>query len=138
MKFNFECKYANGVRMIGTNDEPRGLKFEGDKGWIFIHIHGGKLEAEPASLLTEKISDKEIRLGRTEGHHRQFIECVKSRKAPFAPAEVGHRTATICHLLNIAMITESPLKWDPVAEQITNNEAANRMLARPMRAPWHL
>jgi len=138
MQFKFDCRYANGVRMIGSNDEPRGLKFEGDKGWIFIHIHGGKLEAEPASLLNEKIGAFDTHLGRTENHQRQFIECVKSRKTPFAPAEVGHRTASICHLLNIAMITESSLKWDPVAEKITNNEAANGMLARPMRAPWHL
>ncbi|HSW44778.1 MAG TPA: Gfo/Idh/MocA family oxidoreductase [Phycisphaerae bacterium] len=138
MKYDFQCTYANGIKMIGSNDTPRGLRFEGDKGSIFIHIHGGELEATPASLLEEKIGADEIQLGRTDDHRRQFIECVKNRGTPFAPAEVGHRTAAICHLLNIAMITGSPLKWDPTKEQITNNAEANRMLSRPMRPPWHL
>jgi hypothetical protein len=124
--------------MIGTNDEPRGLKFEGDKGWIFVHIHGGRLEAEPASLLEEKSGENELHLGRVDCHRRNFIDCVKSRKTPMAPAEVGHRTATICHLLNIGMIVGRPLKWDPVKEQIIGDDEANGMLSRPMRDPWHL
>ncbi len=138
MKFNFECTYANGVKMIGTDETPRGLKFEGDKGSIFIHVHGCKLEAEPASLLEVNPDEFKIKLGRTGDHRRQFIECVHNRTTPFAPAEVGHRTATICHLLNIAMIAQSPLKWDPVKEEITNNAIANALLMRPMRMPWHL
>lgn len=138
MKFSFECTYANGVKMIGSDQTPRGLKFEGDKGSIFIHIHGGKLEAEPASLLDVKPESFKIQLGRTADHKRQFIECVKNRGTPFAPAEVGHRTATICHLLNIAMLVGRPLKWDPAKEEITNNAIAAAMLDRPMRAPWHL
>ena len=136
MEFSFDCTYANGVRMIGTNDEPRGVKFEGDKGWIFINVHGGKLEAEPKSLLDEKIGDNEIHLGRTPNHTDNFVEMVKSRGTPMATAEIGHRTGSICHLLNIAMLTGSKLKWDPKAEQITNDAEANKMLARPMRSPW--
>jgi len=138
MNFNFECEYADGVRMIGTNDAPRGVKFEGDKGWVFVKIHGCKLSAEPASLLNEKISENELHLGRTKDHHQNFLDAVRSRKDPFAPAEVGHRTATLCHLLNIAMLTETELKWDPVAERITNCSEADAMRSRVMRKPWHL
>ncbi len=138
MKFNFECTYADGVRMIGTNDVPRGLKFEGDKGSIFVHIHGCKLEAEPASLLDEVIGANEINLGRTEDHRQNFLDSMRSREEPFASAEVGHRTGALCHLLNIAMLTETELKWDPVAEQVTNSPEANAMLKRPMRPMWTL
>ena len=138
MDYTFECKYANGVRLIGSSNEPRGLKFEGTDGWIFIHIHGGRLEAEPKSLLAEFIGPNEKHLGRSGGHHRNFLEAVKTRRQPVAPAEVGHRTATICHLVNIALLTGSKLKWDPQREQITNDSAANRMVARPMRSPWSL
>jgi len=138
MKFGFDCTYANGVHMIGTNDEPRGLKFEGDEGWIFVHIHGCKLEAEPASLLDETIGTDEIQLGRTEDHRQNFLNSIRSRQEPFAMAEIGHRTATICHLLNIAMLTETDLKWDPAAEQVTNCAEANAMLKRPMRPMWSL
>ncbi|MHC4396056.1 MAG: Gfo/Idh/MocA family protein [Planctomycetota bacterium] len=138
MEYDFGCKYANGVRLIGGSSGKRGLKFEGTKGWIFIHIHGGRLEAKPASLLKEFIGPDEIHLGRSPGHHQDFINAVKMRRQPMASAEVGHRTATICHLVNIAMQTGCKLEWDPAREQIVNNADANRMLARPMRSPWHL
>ena len=64
--------------------------------------------------------------------------CVKSRREPAAPIEIGHRSATICHLANIAMWLKRKLRWDPVAERFTGNdaEAANRLLARANRAPW--
>ena len=138
MEYDFECRYANGVRLLGGSSGNRGLKFEGTDGWIFIHIHGGRLEAEPESLLKEFIGPEEIHLGRSPEHHRNFLDCVKTRRQPVAPVEVGHRTATICHLVNIAMLTGSKLKWNPDTEQIVNNVDANRMLARPMRSPWHL
>jgi len=138
MKYEFECRYANGVRLIGTTNGPRGLKFEGTDGWIFVNIHGGRLEASRESLLEEVIGPGEVHLGRSPGHRRDFIDSVKTRRQPMAPAEVGHRTATICHLLNIAMLTGEKLKWDPQREQITNSSEANRYLTRPMRGGWHL
>lgn len=124
--------------MIGTTESPRGLKFEGTDGWLFIRIHGGRLSAEPNSLLRESIGAGEIHLGRSPGHHRDFLNAVKTRNQPMASAEIGHRTATICHLLNIAMLTERKLTWDPKAECIINDPEAHRMLSRPMRSPWHL
>lgn len=135
---HFECTYANGVQLIGTAETPRGLKFEGSDGWIFIHIHGGRLAAEPATLLQEEIGPDEEHLGRSPGHHQNFIDAVKARRDPVASAEVGHRTGTICHLVNIAMQTRSRLEWDPVSEQITNSTEANRLLSRPMRSPWYI
>jgi len=138
MEYNFECRYANGVRLVGSSKEPRGLKIEGSNGWIVIHIHGGRLEAWPESLLREKISPGEIHLGRCRSHQLNFIDAVRTRQQPFASVEVGQRTATICHLVNIAMLTGRKLKWDPEKEVIVGDEEANRMLSRPMRSPWHL
>jgi predicted dehydrogenase len=138
LKYHFECTYANGVKMIGASVDPRGLKFIGSDGWIFIHIHGGRLEAEPASFLQETLLPEEVHLGRSPGHHRNFLDAVKARTQPMASAEIGHRTATICHLLNIAMLTKSPILWDPEKEIITNNPKAQRLVSRPMRSPWYL
>lgn len=138
MDYEFTNTYANGVQLIGENRGPRGLKFEGTEGSIFVHIHGGKLEADPASLLQEKIGSDEVTLGRSPGHHQNFIECVRTRKAPFATAEIGHRTATICHLNNIAMKLGRKLAWDPDKEEIKNDPEANALLAPKMREPWTL
>jgi predicted dehydrogenase len=138
MDFTFENVYPNGVRMIGHKTGPRGIRFEGTDGSLFVHIHGGKLEADPVSLLDTKFGDGDIQLGRTSDHQRNFIDCVRSREVPFAGGEVGHRTATLCQLNVIAMRLGRPLAWDPVAERIVDDEEANKYLLPKMRAPWTL
>ena len=101
--YTFTCTYPDGVKMIGSTDKPRGLRFEGDKGWLAIEIHGGNLTASDPRIPEDKIGENKINLGRTRDHRHQFLESVKTRNRGFAPADVGHRTATICHLNNIAM-----------------------------------
>ncbi|MEX0937269.1 MAG: Gfo/Idh/MocA family oxidoreductase [Pirellulales bacterium] len=138
MDYQFVNTYANGLKMIGANEGPRGLKFEGSDGSLFIHIHGAQLEADPASLLEEKIGEDEIHLGRSPGHHRNFLDSVKSRQQPVAPAEAGHRTGSICHLNNIAMLTGRKFRWDPASEHIQDDDEASALLTPKMRSPWSL
>ncbi len=69
---------------------------------------------------------------------RNFLDAIKTRRDPVAPVEVGHRTATVCHLGNIAMRLKRKLNWDPLQERLLGDDEASRMLARPMRAPWSL
>ncbi len=71
-------------------------------------------------------------------HVRNFLNCVKSRKDPIAPVEVGHRSVSVCHLGNIAMRLKRKIRWDPEREQIVGDDEAAAMLSRPMRAPWTL
>ena len=138
MSYKLHLKYADGVDMLIESVSPRGVRFEGTDGWIFIHVHGGDLEAEPKSLLKEVLSPGELHLGRSRGHHADFIANVKSRGECKAPPEVGHSSGTICHLNNIAMLLGRKLKWDPEKEQFINDDEANRMLVRSMRAPWRV
>jgi hypothetical protein len=136
MSYKVNFAYADGVRMIVESIGPRGVKFIGDKGWVFIHVHGGDLEAEPASLLKEVIGPEELHLGRSRGHHADFIENVKSRGECKAPVEVGFHSGSICHMANIAMKRGKRLEWDPVALRFTNDEEANRMMVPSQRGPW--
>ena len=53
-----------------------------------------------------------------------------------APAEIAHRSVSICHIGRIAMDLGRPLTWDPDAERFVGDDQANRLLARPMRSPW--
>ena len=127
--------YANGVKMIGDYKEPRGLKLEGSDGWIFVHVHGQKLEASDEKILDGKGTKN---INPLPPHIRNFLDCVKSRKQPAASAEVGHRTATICHINNIAMLVGRKLKWDPKTEKFDKDEEANKLLMPTMREPWRL
>jgi hypothetical protein len=115
------------------------LKLEGDDGWIFIHVHGQKLEASDPKLLENRdTKDFKIQLGRSPGHQKNLIEAIKSGKDPVATAEIGHRTASVCHLNNIAMRLGRKLKWDPVKEQFLDDSEANALITPVMRAPWTL
>jgi len=137
-KYKFVNTYADGLKLIGSTDSPRGLKFEGTDGWIRVHVHGCRLEASDPEILRTKTDDLPIQLGRSPGHHRNFVDCVKSRQQPVAPAEAAHRTAGVCHLNNIAMHLGRKLKWDPAKEQVVGDDEAKGLLTPEMRAPWHL
>jgi hypothetical protein len=63
---------------------------------------------------------------------------VKSRKDPYFNVEKGHRVASVCHLGNIALLTNQELTWDPEKEIFPDNPEANRHLTRSMRSPWSL
>lgn len=67
-----------------------------------------------------------------------FAEAVLTRKQAGGNAEAAHRCATLLHLANIAIRTGRKIKYDPVKEEIVGDEAANRLVNVPMRAPWHL
>ncbi len=147
--YQFTNTYSDGTQLIGSTAGPRGLKFEGTEGWLFVAIHGGKLEASDPTLLPECVRDGKqataddsmpddwkVRLGRSPGHHANFLDCVQTRAQPVATAEIGHRTATICHLNNIAMRTRRTIHWDPVREVLLNDPDAGKMLIPEMRAPW--
>jgi predicted dehydrogenase len=136
-EYNFDAIYKNGVVMNVSSKNPMGVTFEGAEGKIYVTR--GKIEADPASLLQVQLGSNDVRLYKSDDHYRNFVDCVLSRKEPIAPAEIAHRSITICHLGNIAMrLGRSSLKWDPDQEKILGDEAAAKMLRRDYRAPWKL
>jgi hypothetical protein len=67
-----------------------------------------------------------------------WVHCMKTRERPFRDIARAHRTATLCHLGNIAYMLKRPLKWDPETETILDDPEAARWMDRPRRAPWSL
>jgi hypothetical protein len=72
------------------------------------------------------------------GHHRNFLDCVRTRAKTIAPAEVAHRSTTTCHIANICLRLGRKLTWDVDRERFVNDAEADRMMARAMRSPWRL
>jgi predicted dehydrogenase len=126
--------YASGVKVICKKGNRGGTEFIGDKGSVFVSR--GKIETTPKELVKLKY-DAAFPLYVSDNHHKNWLECIKSRKAPICDVEIGHRSATVCHLGNIALRTGKKLKWDPARETFDDAEA-NKMLSRPYRAPWKL
>jgi predicted dehydrogenase len=137
-RFQVTARYATGVVMeiTGGYDARRGVTWYGDEGWIWVDRSG--IDAQPRSVLMSRIRPDEIRLGRSTNHHRQFLECVKSRRRTLAPPDVALRSATPGYLGLISIMTGTPIRWNPEQQRIVGNPAAERLLSRPMRGPWHI
>ncbi len=149
--FKTEGVYANGVRMVVSGEFPNGIRFEGTEGWVFVS-RGNEavtasdpvaklkdaqaLAASDPGILTSAIGPDEVHLYESKDHHGNWLDCVRSRRAPIAPVEVAHRSCSACLLHHIAMKTRRTLHWDPVRERFKNDDEANAMLSRPQRWPY--
>lgn len=135
-RFEVHYRYASGIEVIYTNAGRPFVRVEGTEGWIentwfkrdgFIASNEALLQWKPGPndlqfpLLTEK---------------QDFVNCIKRRKETMIPAEIGHRTATLCQIGWIATKLGQKLKWDPATEKFVGNGEANKLLTRPQRAPW--
>ncbi len=138
---DYRCKYANGVELeCMTADPAMRMIFEGSEGMLRIDSAGENFVTIPEKIKTVELGPNDIRLGTATDHQRDFLDCVKSRQDPSAPVEVGHRSATLCHIGNIALrLGAQGLKWDPQAERFGGRRAdeANAMLTRAARSPWN-
>ena len=129
--------YADGTKLFirrGLRFGSCPVRFEGTEGWVEVG-DSGQVETFPKSLMAER----RFRGGYPQhGHVRNFLNCVKTRQQPAAPAEGAHRAITACHVGNIAIRLGRPVKWDPKTERVIGDDEAQRMTVRPYRAPWRL
>ena len=72
------------------------------------------------------------------GHLGNWLDCIKSRKTPNADVEIGHRSISVCHLVNITRELGRKLTWNPDKEQFEGDDEANALLDRPRRAGYEL
>jgi predicted dehydrogenase len=137
LHFNVRYEYANGVELVCHTDGRNGVTFTGERGTLFV-CRGKILQASDPAILQLEPAPGGTRLPDLGGHHQNWLDCIASRSRPICDVEIGHRSVTICHIGNISMRLRRPLRWDPVREAFEDDAEANRMLSRPMRAPWHL
>jgi predicted dehydrogenase len=145
-------RYANGVVMTISGDFENGIRWIGDKGWIFVCRDGMTtptssgaptapivpLRASDPAILDSVIGPSEYHVYTADDQHGNWLDCIRSRKAPLAPAEVGHRACSTCLLHWIAMKVQHPIYWDPAKEQIVGDDIAASLLARHQRHPYEI
>ncbi|MDF7823752.1 Gfo/Idh/MocA family oxidoreductase [Pontiellaceae bacterium B12227] len=113
------------------------IEFHGDKGSIGVG-RSGDLQSDPGDLKNLPLSPKDVHLRATVGHRDDFLNAIKTRKRTIADVEIGHRTATICHLSAISERLNRTVKWNPSKEEILGDPEASKWLDRPRRAPYTL
>ena len=140
--------YANGVthschstaanEWNGAVADPKGqqhgVKFEGADGWIWVTR--GSIEASNPEFLTTPLAADGIRLYESNDHMGNFFDCIRTRKAPICEAEIGHRSASLCHLGVLSLRLGRKLQWNPETEQFIGDDDANHWLRRELRKPW--
>jgi predicted dehydrogenase len=127
--------YENGVEI--EHGGPQGCVFHGTEGQL--HIGRGVLTSDPESIVKEPLGDDDVHLFRSPGHHRNWLDCIKSRERCIAPVEAGARTVTVIHLGNLAYWHGRSFKWDPQNWRFIDDDEANQtMLDGPRRDPWQL
>ena len=132
-----DFKYEGGILLKLDGKGPAGgALFVGDKGEILVDR--GKYEAKPPEIATEPARGGEIKLEVSTNHMQNWFDCIRTRAKPIADVEIGHRSATVCHLGNIARWTGRKLQWSPEREKFIGDEDANAYLDRPRRHPYEL
>jgi hypothetical protein len=147
-KYHIELTYPDNVIMTVSDELPNGIKFIGTDGWIFVSRDASQTASDPSGRTTSlksldasdpKLLDPNgvtVQMPHSLSHHKNWLECVKSRQQPLAPAPVAHRANAACIVSWIAMKLQRPLTWDAKAERFVNDAEANAMLTRPERAGY--
>jgi hypothetical protein len=136
--YDVTYRYANGVVMTCRPGDPS-IKFTGSEGWVGNTGWRAPVQASSPAILESRIEPGELHLyTNPKGEHDDFLLCMKSRKDPYFPVDIGHRVSTVCHLANISIKLGRKLSWDPVQERFVGDNEANAMLDRKRRDPWQL
>lgn len=138
----------------GVTNVHNGAVFIGTEGWVIVSYE--KVAANPASLIDSVIGPNEIHLPdtalssipagmplghqevATAGHHQNWIQCIRGGGQPVGEIEGAVSSDLVSLLSELSVRTGASLGWDPVKQTVVGNEAARKMMARPMRAPWKL
>ena len=150
-EYDITLTYPNGTPVRVWNKFPNGVRFFGEKGWIFVSRGAAKMTAsDPVSpgrpLKALDASDPALIAGnpsvmlyphlKTGNHHQNLIDAIKGNYESLVPAETAHRSCTACLLSWIGMKLGRKLEWDWKKEQFVNDAEANAMLEREERAPY--
>jgi len=147
--YHVELTYPGGVKMTVSDKFPNGIKFIGDEGWIFVSRDAQAATAsdptakptplKPLDASNPKLLEPKgvtVQFLQSRSHHKNWLDCVKSRQTPLVPAPIAERANAACIVSWIAMKLARPLTWDVKTERFLNDDEANKMLSRPERAPY--
>ncbi|MHA8053477.1 Gfo/Idh/MocA family protein [Aquirufa sp. OSTEICH-129A] len=126
--------YANGITMTHQPWEwNNGIEFVGTEGTL--RSARKKLETSKPELKDRIIGPNEKHVYKSENHYTDFIQAIRNRTMPICDVEIGHRTASVCNIGNIAYALNKSLEWNPKTEKF-NDAEANALLGRKLNKTW--
>jgi predicted dehydrogenase len=145
-EFHFTVNFPGGTTMIIRHDADNGVLIEGDKGRLFVNrrkLAGGVVDALkddplPEAAVARVYKNLPMEDNERKAHWACFLHCVKSRAEPISDVHSHMKMLNICHLAGISARLGRHLEWDDAAEQITGDDAAAAMMARPSRKGYEI
>lgn len=134
--YGLSMKYDNGV-VVNHKEwgEGNAVQFIGTSGRI--EVSREFLRTFPdKDLARAELKSTDKRVYYSDNHYQDWVDAMKKRTKPVSDVETGHRTASLCNIVNIAYELQRPLQWDPTAEKFINDDYANQMRTRPYRGKW--
>jgi hypothetical protein len=131
-------------------DDDVELQFILGPDYLVIHGERGKMtmrrnhfEVDPPELVKDGPGPEACEIWKGRGivarpHLENWCNCIRTREVTNAPVETGHRTATICHLANIARELNRKLHWHSADERFLDDQEANRLVNRARRKGFEL
>lgn len=136
-------RFADGqvvhCHLDGNNGPGLGAVFEGEDATL--EINRDRIYCSRPELLEDSSNPGPLSIPETQPHIENWLSCMKTRERCTADVEIGHRSTTLCYILNIVRTVgrvNEVLKWDPVAERFTNCDEGNALLARERRPAYEL
>jgi predicted dehydrogenase len=127
--------YASGVVMNHVDwGESNAVQFLGTEGKIEVSREFYRSDVK--GLTGFELKENEKPLYRSENHYQDWVDAIKNRTTPVSDVETGHRTASLCNIVNMAYTLERALKWAPAHERFIDDEDANSLLTRAFRGKW--
>lgn len=135
--FTLEWDHAGGLSK-GMYDRSYGVAFIGNNGTLVVNREGWEViaESENDTPKTEIIPLQPADQDSHIKHVANFVDCVRTRKAPICDIEEGHNVAIVAHMGNVAYRTGHQLHWDENKGKFKDDAAANKLIKPEYRAPW--
>ena len=132
-----QMTYENGVEVV-HEDFYRGfgVRFIGSKGTLDVSRE--YLDSNIKGLVKKSLKNSDTRVYFSDDHLKDWITSIKNNSLPICDVEIGHRSASVCQLGNIAYELRETLNWDPVKEEFIDNSRANFLKTKFYRKPYTL
>jgi hypothetical protein len=114
----------NAIRFIGTEGQ--------------LDVQRRLLETTPVLLKEKSMGANDKRVYFSDNHYADFIKAIRNRTNPICDVEIGHRTATVCNIGNIAYQLKRSLTWNPAKEKFKRDKEANALLTRDLRKGYDI
>ena len=131
--------YDNGVKVNHKKWGSRNneIQFIGSEGRLEVSRRYLKTFPDESLANLSLPSNIKKRVYNSNNHHKDWLKSIKNRTEPICDVEIGHRTASVCNICNIAYDLQRNLEWDAEKEVFIGDESANLLIDRAYRGKWN-